>query len=178
MTYFSTTKGFVNTIGYFQKNPSFYDVRNHLLVIELLLLSHYKEQIPVNDSRIRDTLCEYIINETYNFREHLLLNLIDKVSSVAGDIFVLNLIKTLLSKVKEVSQRPPVYNREELPLAVSQKISIRVRLALKLSLKHLKIQLSSEDFISLVKLICHPSVAKTNSDLKSLIKELEEVLTK
>lgn len=117
LTYFATGKGFVNTGGYFQKNPTYYDVRNHLQVIEMLLLSHYKEhQVPANDAKLRDTLCEYLLNETYGFREHHILSCLEKVSATAKDSFILNFLKSLQAKVKEVSQRPPAYNREDAPL--------------------------------------------------------------
>lgn len=73
--------------------------------------------------------------------------------------------------------RPPVYNREEADLKTNQTLDNRVKFALKYSLKYKKTDVTSEEFISLVKTICHPFVSKNNKDLKGLIKTLEEIFT-
>ena len=36
LTYLVTSKGYVNTATYFQKRPSYHDIRNHMLAMELL----------------------------------------------------------------------------------------------------------------------------------------------
>jgi len=73
--YLSSSKGYVNTLTYFQKRPSYHDIKSHLLAIELLLAGHYSSQnaLPQGDTQLRDTLCEYILNEHYNFRGHEVL---------------------------------------------------------------------------------------------------------
>lgn len=139
LLYLATSKGFVNTPGYLQKNPTFYDVKNHLHAIELILVAHYKESLLTqSDAQIRDTLAEYILNQTYNFREHQTLNCIERVSASATDVFVGNFLKSLYSKIKQVSQIPPNYSQEDSPLSPNQEINIRVMLSLKYSLKFKK----------------------------------------
>lgn len=41
VSYIATHRGFVNTLSYWQKGPTFYDVRNHLLAIEHFLITSY-----------------------------------------------------------------------------------------------------------------------------------------
>ena len=61
--YVATIKGFVNTIGYFQKGPSIYEVKNHMKAIEKFIIWHYQEHnLPGGDNTFRDTLCEYLLN--------------------------------------------------------------------------------------------------------------------
>jgi hypothetical protein len=64
--------------------------------------------------------------------------------------------------VKELAQIPPSYNREESAQKSSQSIPNKIKLALKYSLQEKKSDLTSDEFISLVKLISHPWVSSTN----------------
>jgi hypothetical protein len=65
-------------------------------------------------------------------------------------------LKTLYKKIKEISGRPPVYNREELDKKTNHTLVKKVKFAIKFSLKNKKTELNEEEFVSLVKLICHP----------------------
>jgi hypothetical protein len=51
-------------------------------------------------------------------------------------------MKSLYTKIKQISSRPPAYNREENDKRVNVKIVQRVLLALKYSLKHKKTDLN------------------------------------
>jgi hypothetical protein len=77
--------------------------------------------------------------------------------------------------VKELAQIPPSYNREESARKGSQSIPNKIKLALKYSLQEKKSDLTSDEFISLVKLISHPWVSSTNSSLLIQIRNLEEL---
>jgi hypothetical protein len=41
MQYLTTSRGFVNTLPFLQKGPSYHDVKYHLKAIELLTIHHY-----------------------------------------------------------------------------------------------------------------------------------------
>lgn len=56
-------------------------------------------------------------------------------------------------------------------------VSRRVQLIIKYSIKHLTNDLANEDFIVLIKLICHPFVTINNKELTFQLKSLESVLT-
>lgn len=99
-SYLATHRGFVNTDVYWQKNPSFFEVRNHLLAIEHFLITHYNETpLPNGDALLRDTLCEYLLNETYGFREHQVIDTIERVSTLS-EAFIGNFVKSLFQKIK------------------------------------------------------------------------------
>ncbi len=178
LNYLGSNKGYVNTLGFFQKDPSLLDVTQHLKAISQFAQIHYGEQaLSVGDAQLRDTICEYVFNEQYRLREHLLLDTIEQISAKGRDQFIGNFVKTLFNKLKQVSLRPPTYNREEAPHKGSQTISNRIRLALKLSLKHKQLELTNDEFIALVKLISHPLVSPTNRALLTQLHQLEEILS-
>ena len=77
--------------------------------------------------------------------------------------------------MKELAQIPPTYNREELAHRTSQSIPNKIKLALKYSLQEKISDLTSDEFISLVKLISHPWVSSTNKSLLIQIRNLEEL---
>jgi hypothetical protein len=114
--YLATNKGFINTNAFFLKNPNIHDVKNHINAITLLAKYHYTEApLSTGDSQLRDTLCQYILNDQYVFREHEVIESITQISKTSGEKFVGNFVKSLFNKVKELAQNPPNYNREEAP---------------------------------------------------------------
>lgn len=44
ISYIGSNKGYVNTLGYFQKNPSYLEVTQHLKAISQFAQIHYGEQ--------------------------------------------------------------------------------------------------------------------------------------
>jgi len=77
--------------------------------------------------------------------------------------------------VKEVAQLPPTYSRDDSLHQNSQTITNKIKLSLKFTLSHKQLDLTPDEFIFLVKLICHPLVSPTNRALLILIKSLEEL---
>ena len=86
LNYLGTSKGIVNTVAFFQKNPSYSDVRQHLKAISQLAQIHYGGQaLAVGDAQLRDTLCEYVFNEQYRLRAHNLIDTIEQISAKGTD---------------------------------------------------------------------------------------------
>jgi hypothetical protein len=65
-----------------------------------------------------------------------LITTIEEISAKGTDQFIGSFIKTLFNKVKQVSLRPPTYNREDAPHKTSQTLSNRIRVTLKTALKY------------------------------------------
>jgi hypothetical protein len=116
-------------------------------VIELLLAGHYTGQsvLTQGDTQLRDTLCEYILNEHYNFRGHEVIQLLQRVNSLGADAFTQPFLKALSKSVKDVSQRPVIYEKEDNgsgPVKQSQTTSNRIKFVLRVTFSQRKTDLS------------------------------------
>ena len=81
IAYFTKNKGFVNTPAYIKKNPSRYDIKHHLLIIQALMLQHYSGSAPnLSITQLRDTLFEYLLNDTIAFRQYEVFESFNKLS--------------------------------------------------------------------------------------------------
>ncbi len=115
---------------------------------------------------------EYLLNDNYVFREKLVFTCIEDLCKTFSDNIIPGFLKSLFNKVKQIDSRP----REENAHLPSLSLTDRIKFILKTMLKNSKNEIQKSDILTLFKIMCHPSISKTQRDLVTIQGDIDSAL--
>lgn len=193
-SYLMSSAGYANQLDYIssKEEPSLYDVQNHMHVVEGLLSLHFGGQALKTQhvNSLMNTLCEYLLNLNCKYREHSVLSCFENLNAVNGglhELLTVPLFETMFEKICEVSARPKKVSKEDEPAIAPQprmtgkkvqnliKVLYRAK-TIKGDMR--KSSLTKQEFMLLLRTICHPQISQRSQDLALIMETLTDLFFK